>query len=72
MQQLQRTIMAQAHFFHISVLNYISLKSKILSISFYTAAREMKNLQKSNFKNMGINEASTRNVASFTVPLSKG
>jgi len=38
MQQLQRTIITQAHFIHISVPNYISWQSKILGISFYTAA----------------------------------
>jgi len=46
---MQRTIMTLAHFIHISVLNYISLQSKILGISFYTDAWEMKNLKTSNF-----------------------
>jgi len=49
MQQLQRTIITQAQFIHIFVLNYISLQSKILGISFYTAAWGMKNLKTSTF-----------------------
>jgi hypothetical protein len=48
LRQLQRTIILEANFVHIYVLNYICLSSNILSISLYVIEWKMRNLNESN------------------------